>query len=137
MSFTIQAPYPALKTTSLLPNPQFANTQGIKSRLASILRSMNNKRYTYVKSLPDQTLTFQFLLTRAKSLELRAFILTYFASPMKITTHENEVWVVRLINDPFEFTAERKAEPAREMVTINLTMRGTLLVASGTDSCGN
>ena len=127
MSFVMQAPYPALKTTTLLPSPQFANAAGLKSKIKSIMRSMNNKRYTYVQSSPDQVLTYQFLVTRAKSLELREFVLLYFASPIKIITHENEAWVVRFINDPFEFTAERKAEPAREMLTINLTMRGTKL----------
>jgi hypothetical protein len=137
MSFIMQAPYPALKTTSLLPSPQFSNTQGLKQRIASIMRSMNNKRYTYVNTSPDQVLTFQFLMTRAKSLELREFLLLYFAEKIKITTHENEVWVVHFVNDPFEFTGERKAEPAREMYTINLTMRGTLLSASTPNSCGN
>lgn len=125
MSFVMQAPYPALKTTSLLPSPQFANTQGLKAKLKSIMRSMNNKRYTYVQTSPDQLLAFQFLMTRAKSLEIREFVLAYFGSQIKITTHEGEVWVVRFINDPFEFTGERRAEPAREMYTINLTMRGT------------
>ena len=137
MSFTLQAPYPAIKTTSLLPSPQFANTQGLKSRIASIMRSMNNTRYTYVQSNPDQNLTFQFLLTRPKALELREFILLYFASKVKITIHDGDVWVVNLVNDPFEFTGERKAEPSREMYTINLTMRGKRLVAGPVGSCGN
>ena len=124
MSFIMQAPYPALKTTSLLPSPQFANTQGLKARLKSVMRSMNNKRYTYVQTNPDQTLMFQFLMTRAKSLEVREFVLLYFGSKIKVTTHEGDVWLVRFVNDPFEFTGERRAEPAREMYTINLTMRG-------------
>lgn len=137
MSFMLQAPYPAIKTTSLLPSPQFSNTQGLKSRIASIMRSMNNTRYTYVHSNPDQTLTFQFLLTRPKTLELREFILLYFASKVKITTHDGDVWAMNFVNDPFEFTGERKAEPSREMWTINLTMRGQRLVAGSTDTCGN
>ncbi len=136
--FALQAPYPALKTTSILPSPQFSNANGLKAKIKSIMRSMNGaQRYTYVQGGPDQQLTYQFLLTRAKALELREFILLYFASPIQITTHENEVWLVRFVNDPFEFTGERKAEPAREMYTINLTMRGTRLVSSATDSCGN
>src|SRR5262245_59654229 len=107
MSFTIQAPYPAAKTTSILPSPQFSNTQGLKTRIASIMRSMNgNKRYTYVHTNPDETLTFQFLLTRPKALELREFILLYFASTVKIITHDSDVWAVNFINDPFEFTGE-------------------------------
>ncbi len=137
MSFILQAPYPALKTTTMLPSPQFGNAASLKSKIKSIMRSMTNKRYTYVQSSPDQTLTYQFLMTRAKSLELREFILLYFANKLKITTHEGEVWVVRFVNDPFEFTGERKAEPAREMYTINLTMRGTLLAANPADSCGH
>jgi hypothetical protein len=134
----MQAPYPAVKTTSILPSPQFSNTQGLKTRIASIMRSMNgSKRYTYVKKSPDETLTFQFLLTRPKSLELRDFILLYFASKVKITTHDGDVWSANFVNDPFEFTGERKAEPSREMYTINVTMRGRLLSANTIDACGN
>jgi hypothetical protein len=137
MSFVMQAPYPAVKTTSILPSPQFADTQGLKTRIASIMRSMNNRRYTYVHKNPDETLTFQFLLTRPKALELREFILLYFAAKVKITTHSGDVWAVNFVNDPFEFTGERKAEPSREMYTINLTMRGRLLSAGPIDACGN
>ena len=136
--FVVQAPYPALNTTTILPSPQFSNGGGLKAKIKSIMRSMNGaQRYTYVQTNPDQVLTYQFLLTRAKALELRAFILLYFASRIQITTHENEVWAVYFVNDPFEFTSERKADPVREMQTINLTMRGTRLVTSATDSCGN
>jgi len=73
---------------------------------------------------------------RPKALELREFIILYFASPIQITTHENEVWVVHFVNDPFEFTGERKAEPVREMYTINLTMRAAARHERA-DSCGN
>ena len=120
-----------------MPSPQFANASGLKVKIKSIMRSMNNMRYTYVQSNPDSVLTYQFLLTRAKSLEIREFILAYFANQIRITTHEDEVWIVRMVNDPFEFTGERRAMPARESYTINMTFRGTLLIPSTPDSCGN
>ena len=125
MSFMLQAPYPNLRTTSFLPSPEFSNTAARKTRLKSIFRSMNGTKYTYTQTSPDQELSFQFRLTRMKSLELREFIRVYFAKRIRITTHENEVWIVRFVDDPFELIGERKASPALEEYTIQLTMRGT------------
>lgn len=125
MSVILQAPYPALRTTSILPSPDFSNTEAKKVRLKSIFRSMNGTKRTYTQTSPDTQLTFRFNLVRPKALELREFIRVYFDKRTKLTTHDNEVWLVRFIDDPFEFTGERRAVPSRELYTITLTMRGT------------
>lgn len=125
MSVILQAPYPALRTTSILPSPDFSNTEAKKVRLKSIFRSMNGTKRTYTQTSPDTQLTFRFNLVRPKALELREFIRVYFDKRIKLTTHDNEVWLVRFTDDPFEFTGERRAAPSRELYTITLTMRGT------------
>lgn len=125
MSVILQAPYPALRTTSVLPSPDFSNTEAKKVKLKSIFRSMNGAKRTYTQTSPDTQLTFRFSLARPKALELREFIRVYFDKRIKLTTHDGEVWLVRLTDDPFEFTGERRAMPSRELSTITLTMRGT------------
>ena len=97
------APYPSLQTTTLLPNPQFSDQEGLT---ATVTRktAMDGTRYTYVKRKGDRRkLKWSFRLTRNKGLELRAFIFAYFASQVKIIDHNGRVWVGNFTNNPFEF----------------------------------
>jgi len=127
--FKLQSPYPLLQTTTLLPDPQFSDSQGL-IHLVTRKLAMDGTRYTYVKKKDRQKLKWSFKLTRNKSLELRAFIQSYFASVIKVTDHNNVVWVGNLTDNPFEFnTAERGAPPISpmtrgEMVQIDLTFEG-------------
>ena len=49
MSFVIQGPYPAMKTTLLLPSPLEGNNKG-NSATVQTIRAMDGKVYTYIKS---------------------------------------------------------------------------------------
>lgn len=122
---TLQAPLPGIATTTYLPNPTFGDTEGISSTL-TVKRSMNGLRRTYVKKVLDRELSYTFRLTRMKGLELRAFILEYFDSKIKLTNHKNEVWEVYFINNPFEFQQVRRwmNSPGNEETGINLQFRG-------------
>ena len=67
---------------------------------------------------------------RNKGLELRAFLVAYFASPVKIIDHNGRVWVGNFTNNPFEFDTTEKAAPAiapmprGEMQMIDLEFEG-------------
>ena len=110
--FTIQAPYPWLQTTTILPDPQFSDSEGL---LVSVTRrvSMNGVRYTYVKRKDGRRkLLWTFKLTRNKGLELRAFLYAYFASRIKITDHNDRTWLGNFTNNPFEFDTPGRSPPA-------------------------
>ena len=110
--FTLQAPYPSLQTTTLLPNPQLSDQEGLT---ATVTRktAMDGTRYTYVKRKGDRRkLKWSFRLMRNKGLELRAFLLAYFASPVKIIDHNGRMWVGNFTNNPFEFDTTARAAPA-------------------------
>jgi hypothetical protein len=110
--FTLQAPYPSLQTTTLLPNPQFSDQEGLT---AAVTRktAIDGTRYTYVKRKDNRRkLKWSFRLTRNKGLELRAFIYAYFASQVRITDHNNRVWVGNFTDNPFEFDTTERAWPA-------------------------
>ena len=110
--FTLQAPYPQLQTTTLLPNPQFSDQEGLTATVARKL-AMDGTRYTYVKRKGDRRkLKWTFRLMRNKGLELRAFLFAYFASPVRIVDHNGRVWVGNFTNNPFEFDTAQKAGPA-------------------------
>ena len=123
---TLQAPLPNLQTTTLLPNPELNDTKARRLEM-NMRRAMDGTRYTYVKSTDRYRFSYTFRLARMKALELRAFIISYIGSLIRITDHYNEVWDVYLMNNPFEFNGSGRAEPVpgHEEYTITLELEGT------------
>ena len=75
--------------------------------------AMDGTRYTYIKQKDDRhKLKWSFRLTRNKSLELRAFITSYFASKIKVIDHNDRIWVGNFTSNPFEFDTSSRAAPA-------------------------
>lgn len=131
MSFTIAAPFPAVQTTTVLPNPELSDAESLTDSL-SARRAMDGTLYTYVKTKAGRRkLQWTFQLTRNKGLELRAFLLSYFASQLRVVDHLDRVWVGHFVNNPFELTTDRKAGPALqglprgETQSITLEFEGT------------
>jgi hypothetical protein len=109
--FEIQAPYPGVQTTSVLPNPAVGDTLALRASVQT-KRALDGTLFTYVKRKGGRKMQWTFNLTRNKGLELRAFIKSYFASEVRIVDHMGRVWVGNFINNPFEFTTDRRSAPA-------------------------
>ena len=102
-------PDPALETTTLLPNPQFGDGENLTDEV-QVKRAMDGTLYTYVKTKNGRRkLQWAFRLTRNKALELRAFIQAYYAKKIRVTDHNERVWVGNLMNNPFEFDTSGRA----------------------------
>jgi hypothetical protein len=127
--FQLQGPYPSLQTTSILPNPRFGDSEGLRAEVR-VKRTMDGTRFTYIKRKGGKKLQWTFKLTRNKSLEVRAFIQSYFASKIKVIDHNDRVWIGHFINNPFELSTESRAAPAiapmprGENVVITLEFEG-------------
>lgn len=68
--FTL-SPYPLLDQLTLLPNPQFSDSEGLMISVSRKL-AMDGTRYTYVKRKDGRRkLRWSFKVTRNKALELR------------------------------------------------------------------
>lgn len=107
--FVIQAPYPALRTTSLLPNPTFGDSKGNAATL-DFKRAMNGKKYSYVKSKDSRKkMLWTFILSQHKALELQAFYDAYNSEQIKVTSYDGKVYIGYFTNNPFEFEALRRA----------------------------
>ena len=125
----LQAPYPLMQTTTLLPDPLFSDSEAVAASLTRKL-AIDGTRYTYVKQKGRRKLRLPFRLTRNKALELRAFIQCYFGVRIKLTDHRGRVWVGNLVDNPFELEGERRAGPAispmprGESVRISLDFEG-------------
>jgi len=109
--FTLQAPHPSLQTTTVLPNPLFGDGENLLTDM-SVRRTMDGTLYTYIKTKGRRGLQWTFRLTRNKALELREFLLSYFASKIFVKDHTGRVWVGNFINNPFEFDTPHRAAPA-------------------------
>ncbi|MHC4704526.1 MAG: hypothetical protein ACYTFQ_28585 [Planctomycetota bacterium] len=109
--FEIQAPYPGVQTTSVLPNPAPGDTLALRASVQT-KRALDGTLRTYVKRKGGRKMQWTFNLTRNKGLELRAFIKSYFASKVRIVDHMGRTWVGNFTNNPFEFTTDRRSAPA-------------------------
>lgn len=109
--FQLQAPYPSLQTTSILPSPRLGDSEGLRAEVR-VKRAMDGTRYTYIKRKGGRKIQWTFKLTRNKGLEVRAFIQSYFASTIVVTDHNDRVWIGKFTNNPFEFDTPSRAAPA-------------------------
>ena len=120
--FVLRAPYPSLRTTTLLPSPRFSDQDAIRATVKTV-RSMNGAHYTYVMSRDGlHKLKWEFQLSRHKAMELREFIDVYNSELIKITDHNEAVWIGYLKNNPFEFTNDSRAAgwPGDELTSVAL-----------------
>ncbi len=127
--FILEAPYPAIQTTSLLPNPEFSDQEALLHTVTR-KRAVDSTRYTYVKRRSRRKLLWSFQVTRNKALEIAAFIQCYFASKLRITDHAGRRWIGHFTSNPFEFDTGSRAGPAisplprGETVRIDLEFEG-------------
>ena len=122
----LAAPYPAIQTVTLLPNPQLGDGEAETCEVAT-KRAMDGTLYTYVKSKAGRRrLTLPLGLSRMKALELRAFIQSYFAAQVRLTDHLGQVWIGHFTSNPFEFSTPKRAGgwPGGEMQMIQLEFEG-------------
>lgn len=126
MSVELAAPYPAIQTVTRLPNPQFGDGESLTNEVAT-KRAMDGTLYTYVKSKAGRRrITLPIQISRMKGLELRAFIRSYYATPIRLTDHLGQVWVGHLVNNPFEFSTTKRSlhSPGGEMQNIQIELEG-------------
>lgn len=128
--FYLEAPYPGIQTTTLLPNPVLGDSDNL---LVAILtkRSMDGTLYTYVKKKDGRKrLVFNFQVTRMKGMEVKEFYRSYAASRIKITDHLGRIWVGSFMTSPLEleFTGPWKSKryPRGEIISLALEFEGTL-----------
>lgn len=132
MSLLLEAPFPALSTSTILPSPLFSNSNAPQHEI-NIKRANDGTRRTYVKNIPRRKLIWNFRLDRVKALELRQFLSTYYADKIRITDQDGVIWFGYLTNNPFEFDTPGRAGRSdtpitgvrNERQTITLEFEGT------------
>lgn len=118
----LEAPFPGYQTTVLLPSPTWGDSEEIASSLTTA-RAMDGTLYTYTKQRQGRRrLRYTFVIARSKGLELRAFLKVYYRTAMRITDHDDTVWIGYLQGNPFDMQGKSKADafPGGETMTVNL-----------------
>lgn len=125
-----EAPYPGVQTVSQYPNPLLSDTEALAASMSS-KRALDGTLYTYVKTKGGRRkMTWTLRMLRPKALELRAFIISYFASKIRVTDHNGRIWLGHFTNNPFEFDTSDRAGPEtndglkREIQTITIEFEG-------------
>lgn len=109
MSFIIQAPYPKLVSTLLLPSPVQSNNQNLQSTIQTV-RSMNGTVYTYVKAKRGRKkYSWSFTTSKDKALESKEFVSFYAQDLVKIVDHEEVLRIGWIIINPLEQRGEGRA----------------------------
>ena len=123
MSFLMKAPYPSVRTTTLLPSPRWSDSKGLTATVQS-MRAMDGTLYTYVKTRNGRKkYNWEFEVSRHKALELRAFINAYNGKLIQVIDHDGDTIVGYLRNNPFEFAGAGRAGdgwPGGETMTVIL-----------------
>jgi hypothetical protein len=118
--FRIEAPYPSMQTTVILPSPNWGDSSAVVATVKT-MRTMTGKLYTYRHAKGDRKkLHWAFQLSRNKALELEAFFQSYFGSSVRITDHEDNVWIGYFQTNPFELSGTGRALnfPGREIMDV-------------------
>lgn len=123
MSFILKAPYPGIRTTTLLPNPAWGDSKALTATIIS-MRAADGTLYTYVKSRNGRMkFQWEFEIARNKALELREFLDAYNSKLIQVIDHDGDEYIGYLRNNPFEFAGAGRAGdgwPGEETMTIIL-----------------
>jgi len=120
--FKLEAPYPSVQTTIILPSPQWSDSIALTSSLKT-MRAMDGSMYTYINKRNERKiLHWTFLMSVDKMWELKAFIYAYFKNQIKIIDEQNNVRIGYLQNNPYEFLGAGRAKsiPGGEITEIAL-----------------
>jgi len=112
----MQAPMPTVKTTSVLPNPEFSNSENAMVELlgGQPARSIDGTVRTYIKRKKRRRFVWSFVTTRNKAIEVREFVRSYHASKIRVEDHEGRIVEGYIMNNPLEINMARRAGPARQ-----------------------
>jgi hypothetical protein len=104
-----------------LPNAELGDTANIQSTIDRKFAADGTRR-VYVRSNPEQLLSYTFRLFLPKAEELKVFLDNNYNRRFRLHNHKDEDWSVVLVSNPLDFVQVGPQE-----VTINLQFQGSKL----------
>jgi hypothetical protein len=109
MSFIIQAPYPLMQSTLLMPSPREGNQRNLAASVQT-MRSMNGTLYTFVKNKRNRkVLQWDFVGTKDKAREAIEFVKLYSGGPVRATDHNGTNHIGYITINPMEVDGQGRA----------------------------
>jgi hypothetical protein len=90
-----------------LPAPEWNDSEGLIDQL-SVKRAMTGLPYPYRKRTSLRALSYDFILTRPKALELKTFLKAHLSNAITIVNHKSEQWIAVVTINPSEIVEERE-----------------------------
>ena len=107
--FLIRGPWPAMKTTLLLPSPEMSNNRGNQNTVQT-LRAMDGTLYTYKKSKRSRGIFFwEFVVSKDKALETKEFFREYGRGLVQATDHRDVSRTGWIVLNPIDMGGEGRA----------------------------
>lgn len=122
--FILQAPFPALQTTILLPSAELGNKENLSSSVQTI-RAIDGTLYTYIKEKRARKVySWDFLTSRDKADETKEFVRRYAGSLVMSIDHNNVKRVGYITINPIEFSGAGRADgwPSGEACTFTIQL---------------
>lgn len=111
--FTFTAPSPGFQTATMLPNPEWGDSESALLDL-NLKKSIDGTTRTYVKRKGRRKLSWTFTVTRNKAMEVREFMRVYQSSEIGVTDQNGRFWLGYVMNNPVEITMDKRGNPPRQ-----------------------
>lgn len=121
--FRLEAPYPALASTMLLPSPDMGNNIGLMSQVV-VVRMEDGSRRSFVKDGGGKTRhRWSFLMSRDKMEEFVDFVERYRGAEFRATWRERSI-IGKVSLNPVEVSGQGRAGgyPGGEVYETTLEM---------------
>ena len=106
--FRIEAPYPAIASTVLLPQPTIGNNMGLLSSVV-VIKMEDGTRRSFIKSGGGKKRhQWSWTMSRDKMEEFQDFVRRYRGDKMKITWRDREI-IGKCNLSPVEFRGDGRA----------------------------
>ena len=122
--FRLEAPYPALASTMILPRPRIGNNQGLNASV-TVLRMMDGSKRTFVTRGDGKKIhRWDFDISRDKMEEFADFMRRYRGNLMRATWRSRTI-IGRVSATPIEFGGNGRAGgwPGDEAYGVTLELR--------------
>jgi len=121
--FRIEAPYPALASTVLLPNPEIGNNEGLLAAVRVIKREDGSRRSFVQRADGKKRYRWTFIMSHDKMEEFSEFVERYRGAKFRCTWRD-DVHIGKVAINPVEFVGEGRAGgwPGGEVYSVTIEL---------------
>lgn len=113
-------------TSITLPSPQL-NDSNANANILNVFRTQTGRQVRTYRTQILRTLTWDFVITRQKALELRNFLLNEIDNPIRIFDWKGQIWYGNISANPVQFVTTTIYGPCSEGVSVTLEFKAVRL----------